>query len=98
MASDSSPNHRSLVRLGLETARGRVRIRVQGRLAEHDLGLLEAECRRAWREGSSVTLDLSELRSLDRGAARGIERLRRCGVRTRGSSPFVRALLEAAND
>ena len=66
-------------------------IRVEGALDAEGAAALRRECR---SDGTTVRLDLSELRSADRDGIEALRSLAGEGAELTGASPYVQLLLE----
>ena len=73
-------------------------LRVEGWVDGPGAGLLEREGMPLLRLGAGLTVDLAGARFIDHDGLALLDRWRRCGVRVRGGSPFIRALLTGAGE
>jgi hypothetical protein len=75
---------------------GRVRFRLEGRIQDAWLGVLEQECAGSLRVGRQVELDFHGVTSLDPAGCRLIRALEGRGVRIVRCRELLRDLLESA--
>lgn len=78
-----------------DTERGRVTLKLEGRLAQGLVGFLEQECSILHAFSPGLTLDLSGVTFVDRSGVQALKRLHGTGCAIRGCSDLMASILEA---
>lgn len=69
-------------------------LRVEGRIVGDDSAILDRECRSLLASGSTLRLDLSGVRFVDRAGVAVLRALRREGFGIEGCSPLLQEVLD----
>lgn len=78
-----------------DTERGTITLKLEGRLAQGLVGLLEQECSTLHAFSGGLTLDLSGVTFLDRSGVQALKSLHDKGCGIRGCSSLVASILKA---
>ncbi|HEX5043807.1 MAG TPA: hypothetical protein VFV75_12925 [Candidatus Polarisedimenticolaceae bacterium] len=78
-----------------DTERGKITLKLEGRLAQDLVGLLEQECSTLHALSGAPTLDLSGVTFVDRSGVQALKRLRGMGCAIGGCSDLVASVLKA---